>query len=394
MKFASIVLGGYVNSYSILQELKYFEIENIFLFHYPGQLAKYSNIPSEKIEIELNADSLHIQLTLLHKKFDRIILFPTDDLQLENLFLLWDKIKAFCFIPFNRESLTESLNKRVQYDFCKKLNIPYPKTIDIISDADFDMLSELSFPILIKPNTREDLNTKVFRSLIIRNLGEVKDSAMLINTFIKEGFTFIGSEIVPGDTNGTIYAYTAYRSPISKKIENEWVGKKLTQYPDDYGVFSTASNEAPVEVLIQGRKLLNEMDLYGICEPEFKYDYRDKKYKLMEINLRSMMWHRVGFLSNVYLHYSIYLDAIGMKIPKFVQDKTLVKYCYLTHEVGNLVNRKGYWNVFYQNVFSKETQFALWQKNDPLPFIYDQFQALKLVSKGIFKRCLKVLRIK
>ena len=29
------------------------------------------------------------------------------------------------------------------------------------------------------------------------------------------------------------------------------------------------------------------MNIYGIAEPEFKYDIRDDKYKLTETNLRS-----------------------------------------------------------------------------------------------------------
>jgi len=64
---------------------------------------------------------------------------------------------------------------------------------------------------------------------------------------------------------------------------------------------------------VQGRTLLNGMDIKGIAQPEFKYDSRDKKYKLTEINLRSMMWHKMGNLSGVDLHYSQYLDALGKK---------------------------------------------------------------------------------
>lgn len=393
MKIGCVILGGYVNGYSILQELKSFNIDNIILFYYPGQLSKYSNIPSEKIEIGSDAISLSNNLKLLSERFDRIVLFPTDDNQLENLFSIWSEIQSYCFVPFNREVLLKSLNKKVQYDFCEKLNIPYPKTIEIRSQEDLELLRELSFPILIKPSKREDIQTKVFRSYVINNFGDLGESTSFLVGFLVEGFTFVGSEIVPGDTNGTIYAYTAYRSPISKKIENEWVGRKLTQFPNDYGVFSTASNEAPEAILIQGRKLVNAMNLFGICEPEFKFDYRDGSYKLMEVNLRSMMWHRVGFLSEVYLHYSMYLDAIGKKIPKYKQSNELVKFAYLTHELGNLVNRGKYWPIFYENVFSKNSHFALWQKNDPLPFIYDQLQAFILVSKGILKRCLEVLRI-
>ena len=66
----------------------------------------------------------------------------------------------------------------------------------------------------------------------------------------------MASEIIPGD-GSNIYAYVGYRSK-SGKIINEWTGRKLSQYPDDFGVFSSASNEAPDDVLIQGEYYLTE----------------------------------------------------------------------------------------------------------------------------------------
>ena len=77
---------------------------------------------------------------------------------------------------------------------------------------------------------------------------------------------------------------------------NEWTGKKLNQYPDNFGVFSSASNESVSEVMPSGRKLVTEINAFGIIEPEFKFDHRDKTLKLMEVNLRSMMWNRVEVL--------------------------------------------------------------------------------------------------
>src|SRR5690606_14677023 len=129
-----------------------------------------------------------------------------------------------------------------------------------------------------------------------------------LKDFIGQGVEFIASEFVPGDDTN-IYAYTCYRSQDGT-IQNEWTGKKLTQYPDNYGVFCSASNEATSEVLEQGRALVKALDAYGIIEPEFKYDMRDQKFKLMEVNLRSMMWHRTGTISGVRLHKSMYDYAV------------------------------------------------------------------------------------
>ena len=89
------------------------------------------------------------------------------------------------------------------------------------------------------------------------------------------------------------------------------------------------------------------MDIKGIAEPEFKYNSRDKKYKLMEINLRSMMWHRVGNLSGVNLQYAQYLDALGKNVNPQIQVKNKdIHFIYLNHEIINLILRRKYLPIF------------------------------------------------
>ncbi|HWR25001.1 MAG TPA: hypothetical protein VN278_02095, partial [Methanosarcina sp.] len=169
-----------------------------------------------------------------------------------------------------------------------------------------------------------------------------------------------------------IYAYVAYRD-MQGRILNEWTGKKLAQYPNSFGVFSSASNEAPEEVRILGKTLLSGIDIKGIAEPEFKYDSRDKKYKLMEINLRSMMWHRVGNLSGVNLQYTQYLDALGKTVEPQIQIKDKdIHFIYLNHEIINLLFRKNYFPVFKKNIWdSDESHIAVYDKSDIKPFLKD-----------------------
>ena len=66
----------------------------------------------------------------------------------------------------------------------------------------------------------------------------------------------------------------SYRSKEGK-ILGEWTGKKLSQFPDDFGVFSSASNNCPEIVAKQGRKILEVMNLFGINQPDLN-DFRDK----------------------------------------------------------------------------------------------------------------------
>ncbi|RPJ70296.1 MAG: hypothetical protein EHM20_15570 [Alphaproteobacteria bacterium] len=227
---------------------------------------------------------------------------------------------------------------------------------------------------------------------------EFKKIRSEMESYLDRGIEFLASEVIPGD-DSCLYAYVAYRD-MTGTILNEWTGKKLAQYPDSFGVFSSASNEAPEEVRIQGRALLNGMDIKGIAEPEFKYDSRDEKYKLMEINLRSMMWHRVGNLSGVNLQYTQYLNALGKNVNPQIQVKNKdIHFIYLNHEIINLILRRKYLRKFKKNLWdSTESYIAVYDKKDINPFLKDIVDIPKLFIRrfmrviGVIQRLQKIGR--
>ena len=364
-----LIIGGYVNGYSIIRELYENNDTDIVLFSTSREPGSYSNKIKKFVLIDPSPAALLKELQALSAEYAFIVPFPTDDLQLENLYAIRDQVSDFCFIPFNASNFPASLDKYTQYRSCDILGVPRPRTIEIRTAEDIGAVSEIAFPVLVKPTTRLDEKIKIFRNLQLHDKQDLISRTDSLKNFVHRGVSFIASEIIPGD-GSNIYAYVGYRNRDGR-ILNEWTGKKLSQYPDDFGVFSSASNQAPVEILEQGRTLLNGMDLQGIAEPEFKYDCRDGKYKLMEINLRSMMWNHVGYLSGVHLHHTQYLDATGREVPVYRQEKTKdIHFVCLKHELSNLIARKGYAGIFYHNLFGgDETTVALFDSHDLQPFI-------------------------
>ncbi len=384
-RILSVVFGSHFNSYSILQELQSQNVEDIVLIYSHAGLASYSNIPVEKIKVQGDFDSYYYVLLNLGSRYEKLILFPSDDLHIEFFYRYYDQLLEFCYIPLNPDTYQYSIEKFNQYKACEELSIPYPKSILVNSEEDIEGISGIEFPMIIKPLQREDLKIDLFRNIVLHTKDEWNKNLNRIVEVLKGGVKLIISEIIPGDTNGTIYAYCGFRSPLgSHKILNQWTGKKLSQHPDDYGVFSSASNEAPEEVRQYGEKLIEKLNLYGFIEPEFKYDERDGKYKLMEINLRPMMWNRMGYLSGVKLHYTAWLDANEMGIEKYEQDDSrIVHFYYLRHELNNLKRRQGYWKVFRYNLFGGDKNvMAIFNFKDIKPFLFD----LLVLLKNLFKK--------
>src|SRR5690606_33540219 len=122
-----------------------------------------------------------------------------------------------------------------------------------------------------------------------------------------------------------------------------------------------------------GRKLVEAMDVVGIVEPEFKFDQRDGQYKLMEVNLRSMMWHRLGNLCGVRLQLSQWRNALGLNVVRDKQEiNRKVHLVYMKHEILNLISSREYFSIFRKNMWGgDERNFAIFNWRDPLPAMYD-----------------------
>jgi len=387
LKVCSVVLGGYVNGYGIISELYDKTKDDIILFDTKALLASKSNKIKFFKKISNDSNSLKKALFELKEMYYKIILFPTSDLYLENLYKIYDEVNKFCFIPINKKTFLKTIRKDVQYQYCRELKIPIPKSIILNKGNNIlEQVQELIYPLIIKPVTRDDMKTDVFRNLILDTPKSLRENLCLINKFLDKGILFLVSEFIIGDDD-KLYSHVGYRTSKGKIVE-DWIGHKLSQFPPNNGVVSVGTNQAPDIVRQQGKLILDKMDMHGLFQVEFKYDSRDKKFKLMEVNLRSMMWHKLGFASGFYANYALYLDATNKNLPKTNYKEIEEKYfLYMKHEFFNLILSKGnYIKKFFKHLTFKNKVFAVWDYRDPIPFIYDTLSIIKSIIFKIFIR--------
>lgn len=377
-KTANIVFGGYVNAYELIRELSFFKVSNIFLIDNKKNIAYYSNKLSKKIIYKTEADIEKI-LSEFGNEFQSLNLYPTSDNYLEILNRI--KLPENSYLPFNSENILDCLKKETQYKTAERIGVPIPKTFFIKDHSQIEDIFNLPLPFIIKPSVRKD-NVLGFRNLIIQSNKDLKKYLPYINNALENEIELICSEIVAGKES-EIFSYSAFVNNKGETV-GEWTGRKLAQHPNEYGVFSSATYVDKPILKEYGQKLIKELNLKGYIQPEFKWDEKASKFKLMEINLRPMMWHRVGFLSGHPLIYLQYLDANKSKnqSKKHVKNKNFI-YSYLNYEILNLLSRKNYFTIFKNNTMSISHKhfFATLSFSDPLPFLFDQ---LKLMGK-IFK---------
>jgi|GEM_PF-239072 len=391
-KHCCLVMGGYVNGYSIIRELHEQGVRDIILFDTDKNLAAYSNRIRRFVQIEASAPSLRQALARLHEEYERIVVYPTSEKHLLLLHQLREEIAGYCFLPFNPHNLLESISKINQYAHCEKAGVPVPKSVRLLQPSDLSRVQEVPFPLIVRPSHPPQGDS--FHHLVVRSRESFVQYEPLLESLLARGVALLASEVIPGDSSN-IYAYVGYRDR-NGRILNEWIGKKLSQYPDRYGVFASASNQAPAEVLMQGRKLLEAMNLHGIAEAEFKQDPRDGRYKLIEINLRSTMWNRVGFLSGVHILYTQYLDAIGDHTEKEEQVRTKeIHFVYGKHELLGLLRGTIPFRTFWNNLFrSDQTCFAVFDPADLKPFWFDTLGMVRQLARKAANRRKRVGGVK
>ncbi len=391
-KRTPIMLGGYVNAYNIARELWACGHKNIGVVDYRRQwIARVSRRTQYLGEIDGTPASLLKKLELARDRFGKLVVFSTDDRHLMHLAEINSQIEDYCFVPANLNNLAEALSKKVQYTKAKSLGIPVPESLTLEANSLLLDAPPLQLPMLIKWQKQTPSQTHNFRNALIQTVQEWISFKEKLAILISDGGDLVASEFIPG-AESNIYSYACVRSS-GGQILNEWTGRKLSQFPDYGGVFASASNGGPRIVADYGRQLVSELDGFGFCQPEFKFDERDGKYKLMEVNLRSMMWHRVGFLSGVNLHETImeWASSGEASVTKQSQSAGEVTLSLAVHEIPNLIARPGYWTVFKSIFFSgRRVNWAIFDRSDPLPMVF----GFIFLFKRTLAACLRRLKIR
>jgi D-aspartate ligase len=93
------------------------------------------------------------------------------------------------------------------------------------------------------------------------------------------------------------------------------LARRRRQHPIDFGRSSTfveSIDHPQVEELAW--RFLSSFDYSGVVEVEFKYDAREDRYKLLDVNGRFWTWCGLGGLAGIDFPYLAYRQALGETI--------------------------------------------------------------------------------
>jgi predicted ATP-grasp superfamily ATP-dependent carboligase len=227
------------------------------------------------------------------------------------------------------------------------------------------------FPVVLKPARREGAN-----ELTRAKAWKADDRGALLSLY-QRAAALVGNDgvIIQQWIPGTGEAQFSYAGLWNRgEAIATLVARRTRQHPVDFGRSSTfveTVEQNQVEEL--AGRFLKSLDYTGIVEIEFKYDRRDRRFKLLDVNGRFWTWNGLGNVAGVDFPYLAWRQALGQSVSPG-RARTGVAWMHASLDIVAAyreISRGAQTVGDYLASFRKSMAFANFALDDPLPAIVE-----------------------
>jgi D-aspartate ligase len=294
------------------------------------------------------------------------------------------KLEEYFLLPFSElDTIERILDKNLLYRKCEERRIPIPRTFYLNERNTDQVASEVGFPCILKPALQREFTNefgeKVFRVESREEFLQLAERAAR--------HPLLAQEIV-GAGIDSFYSLCSYvgRDGHAKGV---FVGRKLEQYPADFGTACLVDSRYVEEIIERGTDVLSQFGYQGISEVEFIYDERDRDFKLLDINTRVWKWIGLPIRAGVDLPWLAYADAVYGNVEAAGRQQDEIRWVYLKDYVALRRAQLGSaettltrqeWNELISGRASSNSSIvdAVLSSDDPEPFA--------LLMEGLFEK--------
>lgn len=354
--FVTLLLGNDINVYSVARAFhEAYGIRSTSVGKKGGAPCADSYMIEQHVEPNINDPKVFVKTVndFARKQTKKVLLIGCGDnyvrLIAENKALLDENIIA----PYGDGEFLDSLmDKEKFYALCERHLIDYPLTY-VCTPETMEVAPAFDAPYILKPCNGPEYfahpfegQKKVFK---LNSLGELKETvAKVYNSGYKDNL--IVQEFIPGDD--TFMRVLTNYSDKNAKVKLMCLGHVLLEEHTPYGIGNHAViiNEYDPELMEKFRALLEDIGYTGFSNFDIKFDSRDGKFKVFEINVRQ---GRSNF----------YVTGAGYNIAQYV-----VKDYVLNEDLGETVyaDNENLWLVVPEKVafdYIKPTEYKTRMKS-------------------------------
>jgi predicted ATP-grasp superfamily ATP-dependent carboligase len=257
-------------------------------------------------------------------------------------------------------------DKRLTNYLAEVVGVPIPRTFTVDGMDQLRRL-DLRFPLILKPAIKTSSN-----ALTHAKAWRVDDSVSLERRF-QDASALVNSsiiqiqELIPGGGEAQ-FSYAALCEDGVPLVE--LTARRLRQFPIEFGRASSFVEivECP-DVASLSRRLLAEIGYTGLIEVEFKRDFRDNQYKLLDLNPRVWGWHTLAIRAGVDFPFLAFEQAQGHGILP-TKARLGTRWARLHTDVLAAFQemRQGKFNISgYARSIRPPLELSTFARDDPLP---------------------------
>jgi len=261
----------------------------------------------------------------------------------------------------------------------------YPRTADDIADHLAE--AELAFPVILKPSIREGRNAFVdAKAWRVDHPLELAARYAAAKALVGAE-TIMIQELIPG-TGAAQYSYAAVWDrgvPVGALV-----ARRRRQYPVEFGFTSTfvETADAP-EVADAAARFLASIDYSGLVEIEFKYDARDGRFKILDVNARAWTWIALGAAAGIDFPALQWALACGEQIAPLAA-RPGVSWLYFARDLAASIHEMAAGRLSaldYLRSLNQSSARAVFAFDDPWPAVIDiPLSAVRVVTRRLSRR--------
>lgn len=380
-----VILGSYVNAIGLIRSFAAKKVPTICIDH-KKNLAGYSKFTKfEFCPSPVNDTEKFINyLVNLGKALPfKGVLFATNDEWLIPISKRRSILKKYFLFPMSDWPVIEkAMDKQKMYKIANEAKIPISETFFLSDIHEMNSAKNcIAFPFILKPSITVNFSEKLESSSRTIFISNEKDLNYWYNKIIEkelDKIPLIIQEYIPGSFRD-LYTITSYANKKGE-ITAYSIGYKIRQYPSVAGTITCGFVKDEPIVYKLASNLIRELKFYGISNIEFKFDYRDKIFKLIEINPRPGKWNYSVYTSGVNLPYIAYMEALGRECSHKVKGCENILWIHLKGDITCLFRgHNGKLNKqtipflaqMVRILWGAKTVLAVESLRDPVPMLYE-----------------------
>ena len=282
----------------------------------PIRLSRYDAGGFVCDHVALDDEEIVARLLAWSERLDRRpVLVPIDDKSLILVEEHGDELAEGYVFSRRPAGLARDLsNKRRLYELCLEHGMPAPETTFPADEREVREIAEDAvFPIVVK---RVDYFAREERRgdkmAIVHDRDELLTAFDAMRSFPEPGLML--QEYLPGGAD-SVWMFDGYFDASSRCLFGV-TGQKLRQHPVDTGVATLAVCRDNEFVRGAAAEVLGRLGYTGIVDLGFRYDARDGRYKLLDVNPRVGCTFRLFVDSNgTDVVEAMYRDLTGQAVP-------------------------------------------------------------------------------